>query len=144
MRPYDRAPLSRLELLDGFPSPPKRTIKISNHKFPRDFFNPKNQHKLHSSTSIVRNESDMPVTRQYTPQVELSKYEGVRRENVTPRDVRSREEDLIMGVISSAREMKRVIRKHSIELKKENKPKREDLAVELPPLLIKRGVTTAL
>ena len=34
-----------------------------------------------------------------------------------------------MGVISSAREMRRVLRKHSIELKKENKPKRDDLGL---------------
>ena len=48
-----------------------------------------------------------------------------------------------MGVISSAREMRKVIRKHSMELKKENKPKRDDLGLELPPLVLRKGVTTA-
>ena len=37
---------------------------------------------------------------------------------MTAREKNNREEDLIMGVISSAREMRKVIRKHSMELKK--------------------------
>ena len=40
---------------------------------------------------------------------------------MTARDYGSnKDEDLIMGILKSAREMKKVFRKHSVELKKEH------------------------
>ena len=53
------------------------------------------------------------------------------------------DEELIMGVIFTAREMKRMIRKHSIEIKKESVGKRAEIGIELPPLVMKRGNTSA-
>lgn len=47
-----------------------------------------------------------------------------------------------MGVISTAREMRKMIRKHSIELKKDKNNKHEEMAIELPPISLKRGITT--
>ena len=46
------------------------------------------------------------------------KSEVLRRNNMTAREKDNKEEDLIKDVICSAREMRKVIRKHSIELKK--------------------------
>lgn len=38
--------------------------------------------------------------------------------------------------------MKRMIRKHSIELKKDKQFYKEECKMELPPLKLKRGLTT--
>jgi hypothetical protein len=48
-----------------------------------------------------------------------------------------------MGIISSSREMKKAIRKHSLEMRKENSSSHmEQFRLELPPLLLRKGVTT--
>ena len=46
-----------------------------------------------------------------------------------------------MGIISTTREMRRVIRKHSISLKREERYK-ENVGVELPPLKMRKGKTS--
>lgn len=52
----------------------------------------------------------------------------MNRENKTA-EVGNSEEDLIQGIISTTREMKRVFRKHSMELRKENASKKADLCL---------------
>lgn len=51
--------------------------------------------------------------------------------------------DLFMGIISSTREIRKSIRKHSMELRKETKVENAENFVELPPLLLRKGVTAA-
>jgi hypothetical protein len=66
-----------------------------------------------------------------------------------------KEEDLILGIISASKEIKRVIRKHSVELRRKENEMMELLPkflhkksiqrdVELPPLLLKKGLTLAV
>lgn len=99
------------ELINEDISPIKKSIKIVNHKFPVNFFS---NRKVHSSASTNPSE-------RAGGSHELGKgnYENRRigrnnfRENAF-----NEEEDLIQGVISNHRKMKRVLRKHSFELKK--------------------------
>lgn len=53
--------------------------------------------------------------------------------------------DLLRGVIATSQEMRKMIRRHSLEMKKENNNYQvpEHYRVELPPLMLKKGVTTA-
>ena len=53
--------------------------------------------------------------------------------------------DLLRGVIATSREMRKMIRRHSLEMKKENNNVREieQYRVELPPLMLKKGATVA-
>jgi hypothetical protein len=48
-----------------------------------------------------------------------------------------------MGIISSTRDIRKSIRKHSLELRKDCKllSNIENMKVELPPLFLKKGVT---
>ena len=62
MNKVERIPLSRLEILQGRSAhitPAKRSIKISNQKFPADFFI--NEQKLLGSKMIQR---EQPKTQQ--------------------------------------------------------------------------------
>lgn len=91
IKSYDRTPLSRIEFLERFQSPPKTHIKISNHKLPVDFFSLKNTSKLCSSTSVTRNQSQ-------TQQISRNSYirgpiksDMLRRDNMTARETRNKE-----------------------------------------------------
>lgn len=56
----------------------------------------------------------------------MVKEDEAAREALTARDCsKNKDEDLILGVLKSAREMKRVFRKHSVELKKDQVPRRK-------------------
>ena len=95
----DNLPLSKIEQIGEVGSPSKINVKITNNKLPPDFFNLKLRSKLTFSTPISRME---PQT-QREPRIVNKNNPEVRRENVTARDKREKEEDLIMGVISTTR-----------------------------------------
>lgn len=67
----------------------------------------------------MRNPQRNPPTASNTPR-KIIKPEEIYREALTARDYSTnKDEELIMGILKSAREIKRVFRKHSVELKKE-------------------------
>ena len=112
----ERIPLSKIEIYEEMTGSPKRAIKISGQKLPHDFFNCGNGH--YPSTSLKRSETrNTPATSSFPRKI--FKEQISQRENIKTRNCESREEDLIMGVISSARQMRKVFRKHSVELKRE-------------------------
>ena len=85
MNKVDRIPLSRLEILQGrsaHVTPAKRSIKISNHKFPADFFI--NEQKLLNSKIIQR---EQPRTQQDI-RLSLQRSPLKRREMSTALDCR--------------------------------------------------------
>jgi hypothetical protein len=128
------------DLMNAELSPIKKNIRIVNRRFPVNFFNVEESRKLYSSTST--NPSDLaPVPHQ----VPLQNYDSNRRrDSLTARDSMrlTQEEDLILGVISTTRKMKRVLRKHSLELKNSMNMKNNP-EFELPPLTVRKGVSTA-
>lgn len=66
----------------------------------------------------MRNSQRNPPPTSNTPR-KIIKQEEIYRDALTARDYsNNKDEDLIMGILKSAREMKRVFRKHSVELKK--------------------------
>lgn len=51
--------------------------------------------------------------------------------------LKDNDEELIAGLINSARNIKRMIRKHSLEIRKDSQHKNNNEAIELPPLNLK-------
>ncbi len=89
IKSYDRTPLSRIEFLERFQTPPKSHIKISNHRLPVDFFSLKSTSKLLSSNSGVRDE---PQSQQISRNSYFRgpiKSDLLRRDNMTARETRN-------------------------------------------------------
>lgn len=121
-----RAPLHRIEQL----SPLRRRAKISNKKLPEDFF-------------LLRRQDPVARPQLHTQALPRRSCERERvsetRESSLQRGLCSNTMNLILGIISSGREMKKAMRKHSVEMRKENSE--SELRLELPPLLLRKGVT---
>ena len=144
IRVSERKPLSRLELLQihsAEVSPIKRNIKITNQKFPPGFF-PHEERLLASKMMVSR---ALPQTHHELRSSNL-RIGNRKREMSTALEYRDEkkdvDEELILGVISTARQMRRIIRKHSTELKKGGRERKASIELELPTI-IKRGNTTA-
>lgn len=123
IKAIDRVPLSRLELLQSHPSysSPSKKIKIQNNKFPVNFFLGKNtDKKMIASTPIVRKQSrtHQELRNKNQNRVGLS---IPRRQMSTALQNKDNDDELIMGVISTAREMRQMIRKHSLQAKRDKK-----------------------
>jgi hypothetical protein len=150
-----RIPLSRIQPVDDISPNLKRSIIISHQKLPKDFFPQKFSLKREFSITNPRtNLLSQKIPRNFS-NIE-SNPETSRRESMTARENRvEKEEDLILGIISASKEIKRVIRKHSVELRRKENEMMELLPkflhkksiqrdLELPPLLLKKGLTLAV
>ena len=82
---------------------------------------------MSGSTPLVIKDPYAEEEPKKTERLDPEKVETTKRENFTARNYREKEEDLIMGVISTTRQMKRIIRKHSLELKRVNMEKKQKL-----------------
>ena len=144
LRIQERIPLSKLDLIDEMPSPIKRKVKIYARKLPEDFF------LMRNSTPMKRNDVQTQAYSRKIPVLErLSQTRdlNMRVGSLTAR-VREDEDktmDLLRGVITTSRQMKKIIRKHSLQMKKQNQYQNQyniidNYRIELPPLMLKKGV----
>ncbi len=129
------SPLSRLRIIQHTDSPTKNIIKISKGRLPVDFFNDsQNQTTPFSS----RNRHATKTGSWQRPSLELPKKID-RRQSATARDSREdKDTNLIMDVIETSRNIKRVLRKHSLELKRAEKHSNER-EFQLPSILWKKS-----
>lgn len=146
-----RIPLSKLEIVDQSLSPNKRRAKIFTKKLPEDFFQLRRA-PLQSERSSINSDRNQIHTQNYqrkAPEIErisetreLSLRKGELSGRLMPDQ--SATLNLFMGIISSTREIRKSIRKHSLQLKKDSKfnCNIENIKLQLPPLVIKKGAST--
>ena len=121
----ERIPLSKLQIIDEFSSPLKRKAKIFSKKLPDDFFQGRKT-AIQTERSMATPERQNIQTQSFSRKMQFSgrlsetRDANIRREEVAQKDHidDSSTIRLFMGIISSTREIRKSIRKHSLELKK--------------------------
>lgn len=132
------APISELPYFQDENSPQKN-IKISNNRLPADFFG---KIKMRSCNSSAKGSGRRQFSKQLN-RIPL-KISTTSRQNKTSIEMRHHDEDLILGVLTSTKQIKKVFRRHSIEIKKEKKLKQYQIDSLLPPLMMKKGKSNPL
>ena len=109
--------MSKLQILEELPSPLQRRAKIFCRKLPEDFFIQRTV-PFHQS----RNEMHTQGLSRRVPNIErVSETRGANSRTGPLTSRLANDEpamDLLKGVIATSREMKRMIRRHSLEMKK--------------------------
>ena len=113
IRMDERVPLSKLQIIEEQTSPTQRKAKIYSRKLPEDFFlqrslaNSSNRNQMHTQ--------GIPRRLFNIERVSNTRETGIRPGNLSGR---GREEDraidLMKGVIDTSREMRKMIRRHSL------------------------------
>ena len=110
LRLDERVPLSKLQIIEEQSSPLQRKAKIYSRKLPQDFFS-------------QRNISNGPLTRNNVHTQGLPRRtSNIERGNISPRkgaltarlDADDEAMSLLRGVIATSREMRKMIRRHSL------------------------------
>ena len=138
LKVVERTPIFEAESSPRFPSTPRKAIKISSQKLPPDFFS---GNRVSCYTSVLISRVSRNVPERAKAEVNTSHFRrnsmrsgGVNGQTFSPEGC---EENLILGLISSARNMHKVFRKQSAQLQRDTDYIRNVQNVELPRLKLR-------